>query len=301
MAPLTSYLALLPILNQSCTTFKGPAWWLAEDLQFRTITEEEARLIEEQAPQGFDLRPQPGQKTLVLTPLPAAPRASRTEVHLQFAEAVALSSQLAFAFASSKEPLVIPCTAIVSRSKITRLSRFHQFEIWGDTITLRKRKYRIRPGITSQEVSRLSTLARNAIASQPTLRISFRRFCSALIKTDPHDKLLDLTIALESFIPGGGEFRFRFPYFLSLLSSPDRADRDQAFEDLRALYEARSALVHGSAKAEKVIARALTRWDQLLSIAKQCTLYRMHFEEAAPRGDWERHLIDLSYGVAPLI
>ena len=301
MTPHTKFHALLPILNQSCVTFKGPAWWIAPDLQFRSASEEEARLVSEQAPKGFHLPLDTGQKIMVLTSLPASSRQERSALHAQFVASVALAAQLAFAFAATQEPLVIPYAAILSTSGVRRLQALHQFETWGDTVLLRKRKYRIKSGITAAEVSALFSLARGAVASNTSLIIPFRRFCSAIVKTDPHDKLIDLTIALESFLPGGGEFRFRFPYFLSLLASSETQDREVAFLDLRLLYDARSALVHGTTDNDKSISQALGKWDRLLTLSRQCILYRMHFESAATGTTWNHHLSALSYGASPLV
>jgi hypothetical protein len=121
------------------------------------------------------------------------------------------------------------------------------------------------------------------------------------MKDSFEDKLIDLTIALESLLPGGGEFRFRFPYYLSLLVESDAAQRGNAFTQLRILYDARSGLVHGSASRNRDIAKAIGNWPQLIGFAKHCVLYRLEFEQMMPGDSWEDHLMDLAYGQAPII
>jgi len=195
----------------------------------------------------------------------------------------------------------MPYGVVFSKAFTTQLRRVYEFEVWGDTLALRRKRYRIRRGIHQREIQALYGMAISALKRSPEIEITLRRFHSALLKGNSHDKLIDLTISLESLVPGGGEFRFRFPYYLSLLIEKDISERKRVFNDLCNLYDVRSALVHGSPDRGPSIDQAINNWDRLVTFAKHCVLYRLQFECEVIDTKWKDHLIDLSYGEVSLI
>lgn len=70
MSTTSKYHAILPILNNGFTTYRGQHWWMTEDLRVGTISEVEARLISKAAPTGFLHTVDLGQKSLHLSGLP---------------------------------------------------------------------------------------------------------------------------------------------------------------------------------------------------------------------------------------
>jgi hypothetical protein len=297
----TRYFALFPILNEVCVTFRGPAWWIADELQFRSLSESEARVIAENAPRGFEHRIDSGQKALVFTQLEQGALDQVAGKHHEEIKAISLCSQVVLNLVAESDPVAIPYAVVLSEAFRTRLRNVYEFDIWGDTLSLRKNRYKIKRVINRREIQELYRITIAALKRKPEIDITLSRFCSALLKTNPHDKLIDLTISLESLIPGGGEFRFRFPYFLSLIVDVQKNERIEIFENLQLLYDARSALVHGSPERGKQISKAEEQWDLILSYAKQCILYLIQFESQSRDIDWKKHLTDLSYGESPLI
>lgn len=265
------------------------------------MTDEEERLISEQAPRGFGHRVEAGQKVLVLTGLDKGPYDRAKVSHKSAVSHTLLCAEVAFNLVAESDAIVIPYGVVISEAHTRRLRCVYEFDIWGDTIALRRRRYRIKQGIDRSEIQALFERALSALGQQPELAITLSRFCSALMKDDFEDKLIDLTISLESLVPGGGEFRFRFPYFLSLLVESDAAQRRNAFSQLRILYDARSGLVHGSAERNRDTTRAIDNWPALIGFAKLCVLYRLEFEQMMPDSSWRDHLMDLAYGQAPII
>ena len=301
MPAVTTYQAILPILNETCVTFSGPSWWLADGLQVRRMTAQEERLVSEQSPRGFRHRVEAGQRLLAMTELEAGPYEVVRVSHEAAVSAAALCAQVAFNLVAESDPVVIPYGVVVSEAYTRRVRCVYEFDAWGDTIALRRLRYRVKQDIDRSEVQALFQMALSTLRGRPELRVTLTRMCSALVKANPEDKLIDLTISLESLVPGSGEFRFRFSYFLSLLVESGRDERKQAFEQLRTLYDARSALVHGSADRQRVIDRAIRAWPTLEGFARRCVLYRLEFERTASDLTWEEHLEGLAYGQPPLI
>ena len=300
MPIVTTYSAMLPILNDSCVTFGG-RWWLAGGVQVRSVTNEEERFVSERAPRGFGHRVAAGQRMLAITSLEAGPY-DRVEIsHEKAVNLTALCAQVAFNLVAESDPMVIPYGVVVSEAYTRRLRCVYEFDAWGDTIALRRRRYRIRQDIERSEVKALFEMALASVEPRPELAITLRRLCSALVKTDFEDQLIDLAICLESLVPGGGEYRFRFPYYLSLLTERTAEERKNAFGKLRTLYDARSALVHGSANRSRDVTKAATIWPMLVASAKRCVLYRLQFERTVSDLTWKEHLEDLSYGKPPLL
>ena len=301
MPILTEYCAYFPVLNEVCSTFRGPLWWLSDHLQFRSLTDHEARLITENAPRRFDRRVDSGQKALILSHLQRGALGKVKSRHQATIRATALSCQVALDLVAESDPIAIPYAVVLSWATTTRLRSIQEFDVWGDSLALRKSRYKVKQDITRHEIQELYRLTERALNRKPTIEVTLTRFCSSLLKSNEHDKLIDLAISLESLIPGGGEFRFRFPYYLSLLVESTTDERMKAFKTLRSLYDARSALVHGSTDPGKVISRALDQWTLLVRYAKQCLLYLVQFESQERETTWKDHLQTLSYGQSPLI
>jgi hypothetical protein len=265
------------------------------------MTDEERRLISEQAPAGFGHRVERGQRMLAMTGLERGSHNRVRASHERVVSLTALCAQVAFNLVGESDPIVIPYGVVVSEAYTRRLKCVYEFDVWGDTIAQRRRKYRVKRHIDRPELQALFEMAVSSVKRRPELGITLRRFCSALIKVDVEDQLIDLAISLESLVPGGGEFRFRFPYYLSLLVDSDAEERKGAFAQLRTLYDARSALVHGSADRGSVVAEAVGVWPGLVASAKRCVLYRLEFEQSMPDTPWSEHLMDLAYGQPPII
>jgi hypothetical protein len=301
MPLVTEYTAFLPVLNNRCITYRGPSWWLADRIQFRSLTEQEARLIEENAPRDFSHRVEPSQRVIVVGGLVSGSYDQVERVHSVYLRAVSMYTQTVFNLIADEGSVSLPFAVVFSQAVRIRLRNVYEFDIWGDSLDLRRLSYRIKPTVTRQEVQELYRIIRLAHERNPEIEIPLGRFCSALLKNNNQDKLIDLTIALESLVPGGGEFRFRFPYFLSLLISQDVNERKQARILLQKVYDARSALVHGASDRQRLISRVTREWDQILGYAKRCILYRILFGSSDQDLEWYDHLVELAYGAVPLL
>lgn len=297
----TSYKAILPILNDSCVTFRGPSWWISEGVQVRSLSDSESRFILENAPKGFEHRAEPEQKAIVTIDLPKGSYVKVMQQIEELVSGIAMSAQATFNLVAKEDPLVITYGVIISDAYITRLRGIHEFDMWGDTISLRKKKYQMIKGVSRKDITGLFEKSITALNQSPETGITLKRFCSALARSSQVDRIVDLTIALESLIPGGHELRFRFPYYLSLLAEVDLEKRKEVYDYLQTLYDARCSIVHGSDDDGKATRKALSHWEYIVRVAKTCILYRLEFEASMSGFEWKEHLLNLAYGETPII
>lgn len=112
-------------------------------------------------------------------------------------------------------------------------------------------------GMRTLELASLSRILAMAGKAQQELAATraspaaaaLRRFTSGVTRADARDAIVDFVIALESlFLPRGprGEMGFRFTVNGAAYLAERREERMARFAFLRELYEARSAVVHGS-------------------------------------------------------
>ena len=301
MAKSRQYRAILPILNDDFATYPGKPWWIADDLRLGTLSEIEARLISEGVPHDFEHRVEVGQKCLYLTGLPGGQYDRIKKEQAMVIQTVALCAQATFNLVGGWAAMAIPYGVVISEATIMRYKEVYELEVWGNPLAIRRQRYRVKTGIEKQEIQHLFEVTKQVVTDFPSLRITLNRFCAALLKSNPEDKLIDLTIALESLIPGGGEFGFRFPYYLALLVDRDAGKRKRAYSQLKALYSARSGLVHGAADRSRDLNNSRANWSSLVRYAIQCIIYRLEFAYTSPDAKWDEHLLDLAYAGEPII
>lgn len=292
----TSYQVFLPFLNQHVTSFRGPSWFLSENVQIRRMTNEEINFLSDLTPRQFLYLFDEDRKVAVLTGLQSGPYSRVRAGQEAEISKVALCIQTVFNLVGDEHALSIPYGFAIGEARVKRLIRIHEFDIWSDTLSISRKPYRFRVGVTALEIANLFSQLLLALSREPNIRFALTRFSSALLKINKNDKLIDLGISLESLVPGGGEFGFRFPFFLSLIADQAVDRRRQIREHFDLLYKARSAVVHGEDRRD--IQSAVAQWDDLVSHAKQCLLYRIYFETLHLPVAWNDHLVDLAYGQA---
>jgi hypothetical protein len=132
------------------------------------MTEEEARLISENAPQGFHHRVETGQKVILLTGLKNGKyNKSLANQHRKDIFRSSLCIQLALNFVAQKDPITIPFGVVLSDAFSVRLRDVYEFDLWGDTLSLRRMKYRIARGINRDEIKKLHEISMEGLRTYP--------------------------------------------------------------------------------------------------------------------------------------
>ncbi len=158
-----------------------------------------------------------------------------------------------------------------------------------------REKYVLDKRKTPQDISALYDETIRALVAKPKLSLSIRRFNAAMARSGQEDKLIDMTICLESIFDQSSEISFRFSLYNAILAEPDAARREETFAVLRSLYTKRSELVHGSKEFDQ---NWFTQnWPRVVQIAKLALLNKIDFLKDNNATDWQAHLQKLALGV----
>lgn len=133
------------------------------------------------------------------------------------------------------------------------------------------------------------------------IHITLSRFNSSLIRSDPLDRIIDLTISMESLIRSSYELKFKFALFNALLSEPRSEKRFEQFELLQRLYDARSSVVHGDITkgAQKKIDEVIKKFNEIVLLAQAAINYYLLFLFENSPEEWSEHFEKLALGVSP--
>lgn len=131
------------------------------------------------------------------------------------------------------------------------------------------------------------------------MKVSLSRFNAALLRERKEDRVIDLSICLESLFSNSTEISFRFSLYNSLISSDDTAKRLGNFAVLKEMYKDRSKLVHGEYSASKLSDDDLRT---LINVAKSAITYKLEYvrRNGNSKG-WQDHLDKLALGAAKFI
>jgi hypothetical protein len=125
------------------------------------------------------------------------------------------------------------------------------------------------------------------------------RFNSCWLRSTDHDKIIDAAISLESLLSSSTEISFKFALFNSFIARQSSTEREEAFETLRLLYNARSKIVHGDIKKNaKEISKAIEFLPNILDLARAAITYYAFFLYNNGPNEWQNHLEKLVFGTA---
>lgn len=114
------------------------------------------------------------------------------------------------------------------------------------------------------------------------------------------DKIVDITISMESLIEGRDELRYKFSLYNSVVSESEAGERLKAFGLLQNLYDARSAIVHGDVESndnKKAIDKTKENWAEIVRLAKATINYYLIFLGVRKKSEWNSHLKNLVFGL----
>lgn len=141
--------------------------------------------------------------------------------------------------------------------------------------------------------------AYEAAEKSPAFEPIVTRLCRAFREGPTPDGMIDLAIAMEGLVQTKIEIKFQFSLFNSLISSSDLDIRQNRFQLLRSLYDARSLVVHGgkpSASEKRKIDKVVEEWDALIALARGNLTYYLNFCAQNSHKDWGDHLWWLALG-----
>jgi hypothetical protein len=286
---------LIPMLNQSFKVPKGPRWYLDNETYLDSIALEDIGLLSKKRDE-YVLLLRGCRKCAYLVPPPGCDVERYVQSH---------ATMLQFLFNAFREehPVLAAFGAHVIEQRKPRVARIVEVASTFDAHRLRNQRFVLRGGVDRKAVSDFYQLLCKAQNSHQTLCLTLGRYNSALMRYDIRDRIVDISICLESLIEAQTEVSFKCALYNALIAEPDSDRREDAFKLLNSLYSARSKIVHGEDfdKDKSPFKPVVERWPDVTRLVTNALIYYVLYLSQYARTDWVTHLKRLALGAEPLI
>ena len=285
---------LLPLLNRNITLFKGPTWYLSEKVSIEAISNED---------HGIVFRYGTPEYQSLLSPRSKCIRIDNVAIDQCNNIARIEGSKIAFVLNYFKKSQPIALSFAI---QITKRPRSHYLQIIDLPVFLdarfqRTHNYHIRENVPRENVSQFYQVITNVFEKHPGIILALDRFNAALLRTGDYDKIIDITISLESLISGTTELQHRFSLYNAWAAEAEDKERKRCYELLKLLYKARSAIVHGATLSrkehDKIIRPVLDQWDDVIKIAENALGYHLLYVYANDIVKWYDHQVNIALGI----
>jgi hypothetical protein len=284
---------IMPLPFRNVTIFDGPAWYFDDTACIETIYDEDFSAFHRDELEDFYKAAVDINSTCIyVTELP------ENSIH-DIARKTAIQLKYVLNGFSADIPVVIPFACFIETDNKAHIRHIWNLEPSTNLHALRKLEFKIRPNTEAATVADFYKIVRNCCDNNPPLLFTLERFNSALIRGNVLDRIVDITISLESLITGKEELRFKFALFNSFIAASDSDGRFDAFEIFMNLYDARSAIVHGdttSKQNKKNVELVEANWNEIIKLARTSLNYHLLFLDQEKRDAWDGHLKQLVFG-----
>jgi hypothetical protein len=283
---------IMPLPFRKVFTFDGPVWYFDDTACIETIYDEDFSAFSRDELEDFYKAAVKVHTACIYLTEPLGPDPN------QFARNTATQTKFVLNAFSADAAIAIPFAGLVEVEGRARIRAIWNLESSTNLYALSKLEFRLKSGIDAATVSEYYKLVRTCCEKHPPLIFTLERFNSALIRESALDRIVDITISLESLISGKDELRFKFALYNSFIAASGPDERFGAFKLLMKLYDARSAIVHGdtiSKENSRVIETVADNWPEIVKLARAALNYHLFFVHQAPRDEWDEHLKYLVY------
>ncbi len=285
---------LIPLLNSSVKTYKGPPLYLSDTVSIETITPEDFTVILSNSKSTY--------KSLI-TPKSKCVKVDNIDPQNVIETGKIESSKISFLlnFFKKNNPISLSFVVQLSKVKKSKFDKIFDLPIISDAHFQNVKTYSIKDDVKRDIISKFYKVISIVHEKYPGLILTINRFNSALYRLEPHDKIIDITICLESLIRGNTEVRHKFSLFNSWAAEGIIDNRKETYDLLMGLYDARSAIVHGAAMTEKDwnkrIKPILDNWIKILEITEKAIAYHILFIHDNNIEDWYKHQENIALGI----
>ncbi|MFC2167764.1 hypothetical protein ACFLRW_02180 [Acidobacteriota bacterium] len=284
---------IIPILNSSFKAFQVTQWYLSKNVSIGPIFPEDLGLILGKAPEEYQSLSFQRSKCIRFENVD--PTDSDDECRDQ-------ATMLAFLLNYFKKtnPIAVFFAVHITTIRKPRFDKIIDLPVVPDIILQRKNKYQIREGVKRKTVSDFFSVIAEAYKKNSNILLTLGRFNSALSRLELIDKIIDITISLESLIDSTQELTYKFSLFNALAAEKDKNKVNDTFKLLKLLYETRSLIVHGgkfSQNGKNKIKKIVEKWDDILRIAKNAIAYHLIYIFKNEVASWHKHQENLALGV----
>jgi hypothetical protein len=279
---------IYPLLLRSFTFLRGPVCYFSEKHYLTQITEVDLGTVLTNCPPDYR-GALAGRFRCVYYD---AEDSISDEQILQHGQLIAFTLN----YFSSVDALFFPCAIKIDTSGRRTKASFkfeRQSQVLSPPASLR---YRLIQGTKAAELQKIFSLAGTALQNAPSVRIMMNRFNSALRREEFEDKIIDLSVALETMLDDTTEISFKLSLYLAFICQQDRAT---AYELFKTLYDVRSRIVHGSIyrrNAQRGVEDIGQRFPDVVRYSKAAMLYYLSFLNQRPPNEWGRHCLNIVLG-----
>lgn len=284
---------ILPILNKNASLFKGPLLYLSDKVSIETMSSEDFGLISRDAHEEYSSLLPRNVKIVNIKDVDAADAEDVVRVN---------STIISFVFNYLKEssPISLSYAVQITKNKTSKLDKIIDIPISADAYAQRKYDYKLKKGTLGSELADFYKVIVDVYRKYSNILLTLDRFNSTLWRKLENDRIVDITIALESLIDGNSELQYRFSLYNSYAAEADSAKRGDVFKTLKALYNARSSIVHGSAlqkkEYDKKIKPIVDDWDNVIKISANAIAYQLFYLYKHGISDWYLHQEKMALG-----
>lgn len=230
-----SCFAVVPLSQKRVTLFKGPIFWLDELCSLRSVGPEDLGIIK--------------TKTEIYVAEQVIADAKCLYVNLDGVanpEGACIDAIRRIEYVLNGvrgRGIVAPEYLFIFREDRKRkLEKFKHVETYGNG----KDNFKLKDGVDKNSISGFFKYLGKATASEPKLIFTIGRFNQAVRRESIEDRIVDLSIAIESLLGAQSEISYQFSLFSSLAATDDINKRKEYFDRFKSLYAARSAIAHGT-------------------------------------------------------
>ncbi len=162
----------------------------------------------------------------------------------------------------------------------------------------KSQKIALRKEIPPDELSIYANIVYKVAIANPNINFMLQRFFSSQLKLNKYDKIVDLSICLETMIVTSTEISFQFALSHTKLYNDNKENTKKNHELLKHFYNARSKIVHGDVKnGEDDIKYVIDNWEFLRSIALKNMHYYFLYNAEHRDVKWKDHLANILIGI----
>ena len=284
---------MMPLLHKEVEAFKDSAWYLGSGVYLDTIYDEDygAFQRDDHLDDYYKTSLSIHTTCLYIT----EPQFDDMGV---FTRAIATRVKFVLNNFSAGTPVVFPYAALIEVGNKARLAQIADIEAVANLHAFRQRTYKLRPASDKETISDYYKLVSKCCHENPTVLFPLERFNSSLTRPDWLDKIVDITISLESLIAGTQELTYKFALYNAFVAETEPDARRNAFDLLHILYIARSRIVHGDTSfEERAFEKVTNNWESILRLARGALNYYLMFLHERNRAEWDQHLKNLVFGL----
>lgn len=282
---------IIPILNKRASFFKGPTCSIDKDITIQTISPEDLGIIHKSVSEEYTSILPKNFKCITIDNFIGDDKNAAD---------VATIITFLLNFFKKDSPISLAFCVKISVGKTKKYDKTIPFNFSYNVLSQRTTEYKIKTGNSLETVSSFLKLINSVYTKQPSIILPLGRFNSSLYRNDTFDKIVDITVALESLINGKNELSFRFCLYNAITSEKDETRRKDTFALLKTLYNSRSTIVHGSEfqpkEYKKTIEPIQEQWGEIVAIAQRSIAYHLLFINSKSIEDWFVHQEQLALG-----